>query len=1047
MWITLVVSIVLFTFSALHIRIDENISSFFPSQNGQTDFVMKNMKAMDKIVIVVAPQVDTADVFSALTIYADSLSQCLPQGTNIQYAYDADSETELPNYVYSHLPLLLTEADYSQFDSLTTYEAIAANMKNNKRILTSPIGIGMRDIISNDPIGFSYNALQKLQTLRPDNTIEMGDDGNMMIDDKAIMFVTLPDDFSDTGDNAIAAQNIREQAQKIGNTLGVNIFAYGAPLVAVSNSSCVKNDETTTVSIAIILTTIIIYLVFRRKRAIFLVIIPVIYGAIFAFAITAALGVELSLISVGTGAMVLGLAMSYSIHMLTHSLHSDNIEALVVEMTYPMTVGSITTIGAFVGLMFTNSKILQDLGIFASLALLGTLLFCLIFMPHFLTADHHQQHSRIMHLIERVASYDYARNRWLVISIAALTIVGLFFFTNVKFNTDMNDLNYTGDKWLEQSKNTIEQLLTPDDTLHHANIVVIGSDINELALNGERLMNVASTISGINNITSLSPWFLQSDSTMNAKMQQWNNYWTDEKVMEVSNAVKHAATEYGFKAEAFDGFFSIINNHELPSPEDKPALFAEYISEVNGTLMLYVSLTMDNECKDQIMDTLSQCDGVVVTDMGYFVRKATASIVDNFNFILALSSLLVGLVLLLSYRRVELFIMTFLPMCISWVIILGLMAIFNIEFNVVNIILSTFIFGVGDDFSIFIMDGLLSRYKGEKDMLISHKMAIALSGIAIIIGLGVQVFAQHPACKSIGYLSIFGLVAVILTSYVVQPILFHTFISKPAQIGQPYTLRIIFRCISLYSIFVIGCILGYISLVLLFIAPCPQKSKKKLAHYVIYMFMHAYYWVVIARFSVKNIGRVDLSKPCVIVANHQSFIDIIYVLSLSPKIVCITKSWVSDSPMFGPLTRFCDFYNADAGSAEMIEKMRNCLADGYSIVVFPEGTRSDDGNIQRFHKGAFLLAQTLGVDILPIVMYGNNLIASKKQPFNVKNGRIVNKILPHISNEQIVEIGYTAMSKHVCNLMRHEYELLLQEYDAENPYHREVLQLSRVYKE
>ena len=55
--------------------------------------------------------------------------------------------------------------------------------------------------------------------------------------------------------------------------------------------------------------------------------------------------------------------------------------------------------------------------------------------------------------------------------------------------------------------------------------------------------------------------------------------------------------------------------------------------------------------------------------------------------------------------------MSFLPMLVSWIIIVGLMGILGIEFNIINIILSTFIFGIGDDFSIFIMDGLQNKYR------------------------------------------------------------------------------------------------------------------------------------------------------------------------------------------------------------------------------------------------------------------------------------------------------------------------------------------------
>jgi len=1049
MWFLLAVSIVLMALSAIQIRIDENISSFFPSQSKESDFVMKNMKAMDKIVVVVEDTTGESDIYSAAEMLADTLERLDGDALSVALYYDDESESDLLEYVYSHLPFLLSDEDYLAFDSLTAEEAIASKMRENRQLMTGPLSTGYSQILSRDPLGISLSALARLQTIRPDNNIYM-QDGFMMSDGRVVMFLTMRDDFSNTGDNTEVVDHIREASEQIGDAKGVNIYAYGAPIVAVSNSAQVKSDETITVSISLALTSLVVFLVFKRKRSVLLIILPVCYGGLFAFAFTSLMGIQLSLISVGTGAMVLGLAMSYSIHMLTHSLHSESIEQLIEEMAYPMTVGSVTTIGAFVGLVFTDSKILQDLGVFASLALIGTLLFCLIFLPHFLVANADQGKSSVLRFIERVASYDYSSNKIIVGVIAVLLVVGLCFFNEVGFSNDMNSLNYHGDSWIEKSQKVVEETVASNDTSHHATLVVTGSDYDELAKNGECLVARIAGMSGVMGYSSLSPWFLQSDSIRNKRIERWEEYWTEDKTKHVISIVEREAKNNGFSEEAFVRFDELLCSSAWSQQEggEMPSAFSEYISQKDSVLMLYVNMSISNSRKDEILDELSECDGVVVTDMGYFVRKATLGIVSNFNYILLLSSLLVGFVLLLSYTRFELFVMTFLPMCISWVIILGMMALFGVEFNVVNIILSTFIFGVGDDFSIFIMDGLLSRYKGEKDKFVSHKTAIALSGLAIIIGLGVQVFAQHPACKSIGYLSIFGLVAVILTSYVVQPILFHVFISNPAKKGQPFTIVALVRSVVYYSVFLIGCVFAYVVLGVLCIIPMKNAHKKRVAHCILWSFMMMLYWLMGLSFPVTNIGKVDMSSPSIIVANHQSFIDIIYVLSLSPKIVCITKSWVVNSPLFGPLTKFCDFYNADEGSEEMVEKMRECIEQGFSIVIFPEGTRSEDCQIHRFHKGAFLLAEKLSVDITPIVIYGNGMVASKVQPFNLKKGWIVNKVMSRISHKEYSSTSYVEQSKRICHLMRQEFENLKSQYDIDsNPYYREAILHSYVYKD
>lgn len=1042
----------LMVYGATKVRIDENISSFFPSEGEETDFVMKNMNAMEKIVVILRGDSTATDedVYDAAEMYADTLGKCIGKEADIEMYYDEESEEQLLSYVWGHLPLLLDDKDYERLDSITEESAIREKMAMNREMMLSPMSAGLGKLLPYDPLGMAWTAIKRLETIRPESTIEMRD-GYMVSGDDVVLTINLHQNFSETGDNASVVKAIRETAKDIERQRPVSIYAYGAPIVAVSNSERVKADETVTVSIALAITALVIFLTFKRKRAVVLILLPVVYGALFAFAIVGYCGIEMSLISIGTGAMVLGLAMSYSIHTLTHSLHSTSTEQLIEEMAYPMTVGSITTIGAFVGLTFTDSKILQDLGIFASLALVGTLIFCLIVLPHFISTDGGKEKSRMMRIIERVAGYDYASNKYVVGALCILTAVGLMYFGDVHFNADMNGLNYQGDKWINKSKEIVETALTPNDTAHHSTLVVTGKNYDELARHAERLIAKVEKMESVKSCTTLAPWFLQSIETQNKKIARWESYWTEERRERVKRTIEKTAVENGFEADAFASFIDIIDKKYESSDQIDMGIsaFGNYISQKDETMMLYVNMTMDNATKDATMEQIGEGEGVVVTDMGYFVRKATNGIVDNFNYILLVSSLLVGLVLLISYGRFELFVMTFLPMCISWVMILGMMVICGVEFNVVNIILSTFIFGVGDDFSIFIMDGLQSRYRGDKDMLTSHKTAIALSGIAVIVGLGVQIFAQHPACKSIGYLSIFGLVAVILTSYVVQPILFRTFITNPAKKGEPYTIKNLVRSAIYYLTFLIGCLIAYIMLGLMTIVPLRTRVKKRIAHCTLWGFMKAFYWMIGLSFPIKKIGHVDISRPSIIIANHQSFIDIINVLSISPKIVCVTKSWVVNSPLFGPLTKFCDFYNADEGSSEMAEKMRQCTDEGYSIVIFPEGTRSDDGEIHRFHKGAFLLAEQLELDITPMVIYGNGMVASKSQPLNLKDGWIVNKILPRIAvSDSQYGTSYSERSKAICALMRKEYDNVRMEYDTdENPHFREAIHHKYVYKE
>ena len=141
----------------------------------------------------------------------------------------------------------------------------------------------------------------------------------------------------------------------------------------------------------------------------------------------------------------------------------------------------------------------------------------------------------------------------------------------------------------------------------------------------------------------------------------------------------------------------------------------------------------------------------------------------------------VFLVLLLSFKNFWIALLAFLPMSISWIVLQGYMAILGLEFNLINIVLSTFIFGIGVDYSIFVMEGLLTQARrGKDEMLAYHKVAIVFSATVLAIVTFSLIFATHPAIHSIGIITLIGMTLTILITYSLQPWAFRLLMKVPA---------------------------------------------------------------------------------------------------------------------------------------------------------------------------------------------------------------------------------------------------------------------------
>jgi len=121
-----------------------------------------------------------------------------------------------------------------------------------------------------------------------------------------------------------------------------------------------------------------------------------------------------------------------------------------------------------------------------------------------------------------------------------------------------------------------------------------------------------------------------------------------------------------------------------------------------------------------------------------------------------------------------------MPMFLSWYVVQGWMAIFGLQFNLINIVISTFIFGIGVDYSIFVMQGLIAGQKSEDTRLLEyHKVAIFFSAFVLVVVVLSMLCATHPAIKSIGVSTLIGMASTILITYTLQPLFFRWLMKWP----------------------------------------------------------------------------------------------------------------------------------------------------------------------------------------------------------------------------------------------------------------------------
>lgn len=120
----------------------------------------------------------------------------------------------------------------------------------------------------------------------------------------------------------------------------------------------------------------------------------------------------------------------------------------------------------------------------------------------------------------------------------------------------------------------------------------------------------------------------------------------------------------------------------------------------------------------------------------------------------------------------------------------------------------------------------------------------------------------------------------------------------------------------------------------------------------------------------RGLENADFDRPAMLVCNHRSFIDLPITLCVDPRIVVLTHERILRNPVYGRIAKFADFKSATGGLDALASELGDLVRDGYSILVFPEGTRGTKPLPDRFRAGAFMLAERLGLDIQPMAIAG-----------------------------------------------------------------------------
>ena len=810
MWLSMVLLFIITGFFASQIHLEEDLNKLMPSSknpDGTTKLAFADLRIKDKTFLLFEARgkdgsairkgemteeiadslAAVCDEFVDLAMDADTANAVIG---DIFYTLPEDIMLDGIGFLQEHVPSYIDTSAYHAFDTLFTLQHMKAQMQQNADDLQGEFGEMFPELIQSDPIGMRGVLMQQMSSLmQATGGSYVTVNGHFFVPDTTVCVAFISPAFSatNTGQGSQLFINLNSQIEKFSHAHpNVKISYHGTPASGYYNSSTIKGDLTTTIAGSVVIVLLILFISMRSWNTIPLLLLPITFGTLFALSMMYFIRGQFSLLALGIGAIILGVAMSYVLHVITHYKYVGDPEAVLRDETKPVLLGCLTTIGSFMGLIFIQTDILQDFGLFAAFAITGTTVFSLVYLPHLLLLEKNKVNKKAFALIDKINTYPFETKKPLLCAIGVITVVCICFYIakGTNFDADMGNLGYLSPNTEYSEALLRDKTYTKDKSKYFA---AQGKSMEEALSNFTLLaakLDSLQRLGLVKDYTHTNVIFVPMKEQQ-SRIEAWQNYWTPERLTRVRTLIAQTTPGAGLAPDGFEPFFDMATADYTPTPLYETdiipvGLKSTFMEQTAaGDYLCFTSVRCTNDSirgKDtdynRICDAVANQPNMMVLDTYYYTTDGLNALNEDFNILQWVSMAFVFIVLLFSFHfNLRHTLLGFAPILLSWFIVLGAMSVFDVRFNLINIIISTFIFGIGVDYSIFIMSGLTAERK-ESSMLAYHKTAILFSAFILIVTVASMLFANHPAIKSVGFATLVGMISAIVLSYVVQPAIY-----------------------------------------------------------------------------------------------------------------------------------------------------------------------------------------------------------------------------------------------------------------------------------
>ncbi len=748
------------------LKIGDSIVAMLPDGDSRVvrDFkLLQQTPFARKLVILVSAQDEISE--TELLAATRRLATLLPPELfhNLQTGPGRLENFRLLGQLGERLAPLADEQDLQQIAGRLTPAGVDKQMADNFATLLQPQGMAFKEQLRRDPLGLAQLALAKLRYINPLPGVRI-EDGQFLSHDRKSSLLLADTDILIT--DPVGSRKLLDAfvLARAGLPAGISADLLSGHPYTLANTEVIKGD----MNRVLLLSgcgLLLVFLVFlRRLQALTVFLLPF-ASMLLALVTTSFFFPQLSGITIGFGAVLLGITIDFGLHVYFALRQEQNGRAeLLQAVSRPVLFGGLTTLAAFAVLLRSELPGQRQLAVFAVVGIIVALLLALLVLPHFVGR---KQELPILPRGRRSVYDRHPRLRIMVLLLWLLLMgASAILAQGVRINGELRKLSYVPPE-LSQAE---QQLAVHWGNLRgRAMIFATGSDLQQALQLNEQVWQVLAREQVSADVVSLAP-LLPSRQRQLQQREQWRIFWQQKEPL-AQTLLQQSGAKFGFKAAAFAPFAEYVGR--LPEPVSVEllqtwglgALLDNFIMAEPNQVRVLTLIPDRPELIAGLEEKLAGLTGVTLVSQQRFSRQLGAAIAADFSQFMSAAGITILVLLIVLFRRGSDVLLALLPVLSGILFMFGAMAWLGLELNLFNVVASILLMGLGVDYGIF-----MACHSRQHQNLASVQ-AVLVSGLTTLVGFGALVLARHPSLNSIGLTVLLGIGAAVPTAILVIPAL------------------------------------------------------------------------------------------------------------------------------------------------------------------------------------------------------------------------------------------------------------------------------------